>query len=144
MTTTLPLSEASVSGSVLIQTSDFLISGAFCPTNASSGCCAYATPIKSKNASVNLASIPSPIPFWFLIRHILSQLAPLRLSKCLDLDMDGRNRSLAALRMALVRGLGLRSSAALLRHFKTPEAIFDSSVSELEAHGIPPDIATDL
>ena len=46
--------------------------------------------------------------------------------------------------MALVRGLGLRSSAALLRHFKTPEAVFDSGVSELEARGIPPDIATDL
>jgi len=58
--------------------------------------------------------------------------------------MDSSTRSLAALRMALVRGLGLRSSAALLCHFKTPEAVLDSSVPQLEAHGIPPDVAGDL
>jgi DNA processing protein len=46
--------------------------------------------------------------------------------------------------MALVRGLGLRSANALLQHFRPPEAILDSSCQELEAHGIPPEVAKEL
>src|SRR6185295_15501791 len=71
MTTTFPFSDASVNGAVLIQTSDFLISGAFCPTKASSGCWAYAMPVNNKTANVNLASMRSPYGtgFWSLIRH---------------------------------------------------------------------------
>jgi DNA processing protein len=46
--------------------------------------------------------------------------------------------------MFLVRGLGLRSANALIKHFKTPEAVLDSNRSELEAQNIPPDVADDL
>jgi len=46
--------------------------------------------------------------------------------------------------MALVRGLGLRSSNTLIRHFKSPEAVLDAGQSQLEAHGIPPEVADDL
>src|SRR5262245_3844229 len=53
-------------------------------------------------------------------------------------------RRKAALRMFLVRGLGLRSANALIRHFKTPERVFDSNRNELEQLGIPPDVADDL
>src|ERR1051326_1979475 len=49
-----------------------------------------------------------------------------------------------ALRLFLVRGLGLRSANLLIKHFKTPESVFDSSRSELEALGIPPEIAEDI
>jgi DNA processing protein len=54
------------------------------------------------------------------------------------------NRTLAALRIALVRGLGVRSANVLVRHFKTPEAVLDARRSELEAHAIPPDVVDDL
>ncbi len=46
--------------------------------------------------------------------------------------------------MFLVRGLGLRSANALVKHFKQPEAVFDSNRDELEALGIPPDVADDV
>jgi DNA processing protein len=46
--------------------------------------------------------------------------------------------------MALVRGLGLRSSNALIRHYKDPKAILDCPRRELEAHGIPAEVADDL
>ena len=58
--------------------------------------------------------------------------------------MDDVRRTKATLRMALVRGLGLRSANALLQHFKNPEAVLDSRREELEALGIPPDVADDL
>ena len=48
------------------------------------------------------------------------------------------------LRMALVRGLGLRTANALLCHFRSPEAILDSRGEELEAQGVPPEVADDL
>src|SRR5215831_12586811 len=50
----------------------------------------------------------------------------------------------AALRLFLVRGLGLRSANLLIKHFKTPECVFDSNRDELEALGIPPEIADDI
>src|SRR2546425_2309245 len=50
----------------------------------------------------------------------------------------------AALRLFLVRGLGLRSANALIKHFKKPECVFDSNRAELEALGIPPEIAEDV
>ena len=53
-------------------------------------------------------------------------------------------RTQAALRMTLVRGLGVRSANALIRHFKTPEAVLDCRRDELEAQGIPPEVAEDL
>jgi DNA processing protein len=46
--------------------------------------------------------------------------------------------------MYLVRGLGLRSANTLLRHFKTPERVFDSNRDEVEALGVPPEVADDL
>jgi DNA processing protein len=53
-------------------------------------------------------------------------------------------RRKAALRMFLVRGLGLRSANALLKHFKSPELVFDSKSQEVEAHGVPTEVADDL
>src|SRR5215468_4320149 len=46
--------------------------------------------------------------------------------------------------MFLVRGLGLRSANLLLKHFKEPNKVFDSMSAELEALGIPPEVADDL
>ncbi len=46
--------------------------------------------------------------------------------------------------MFLVRGLGLRSANLLLKHFKAPERVFDSMRAELEALGVPPEVADDL
>ena len=46
--------------------------------------------------------------------------------------------------MFLVRGLGLRSANALIRHFKNPGKVFESNGNELEQLGIPPDVADDL
>jgi DNA processing protein len=45
--------------------------------------------------------------------------------------------------MFLVRGLGLRSANILIKHFKQPERVFDSTRSELEALGVPPEVADD-
>jgi DNA processing protein len=50
----------------------------------------------------------------------------------------------AALRLFLVRGLGLRSANALIKHFKQPECVFDAKRDELEALGIPPEVADDV
>jgi DNA processing protein len=50
----------------------------------------------------------------------------------------------AALRMSLVRGLGLRSANNLLRHFKQPEKVFEANRDEIEAQGVPPEVADDL
>src|SRR5205823_12630436 len=50
----------------------------------------------------------------------------------------------AAVRLFLVRGLGLRSANALIKHFKKPETVFDSNRAELEALGIPPEITDDI
>src|SRR5204863_8104197 len=47
----------------------------------------------------------------------------------------------AALRLFLVRGLGLRSANALIKQFKKPEQVFEANSDELEALGIPPEIA---
>jgi DNA processing protein len=46
--------------------------------------------------------------------------------------------------MFLVRGLGLRSANALVKHFKDVAPVFDASSTELEAFGVPPDVAADL
>src|SRR5688572_4410228 len=59
-------------------------------------------------------------------------------------SMNDLTRRKAALRMFLVRGLGLRSANALLKHFKAPELVFDSNRQEVEAHGVPPEVADDL
>ena len=48
------------------------------------------------------------------------------------------------LRLSLVRGLGNRTIHALLSRFRTPGAILDCGRQELEAHGVPPDVADDL
>src|SRR5688572_10542786 len=58
--------------------------------------------------------------------------------------MDDIARTKTVLRMAMVRGLGLRSANLLIRHFKQPEAILDCRRDELEAHGVPPEVADDL
>jgi DNA processing protein len=46
--------------------------------------------------------------------------------------------------MFLVRGLGLRSANVLIKHFKSPERIFEAPSVELEALGVPPDVIEDL
>jgi DNA processing protein len=53
-------------------------------------------------------------------------------------------RRKAALRMFLVRGLGLRSANLLLKHFAGPEEVFDSNPGEVEALGVPPEVVEDL
>src|SRR6267142_518090 len=58
--------------------------------------------------------------------------------------MNGENRTKAALRLFLVSGLGLRSANTLVRHFKELQAVFDATRTELEALGIPPDVADDV
>src|SRR5439155_757776 len=50
--------------------------------------------------------------------------------------MDLNIRTIATLRMSLVRGLGLRSSNALIRYFKTPEAVLDAGRSHLASRGL--------
>jgi DNA processing protein len=46
--------------------------------------------------------------------------------------------------MSLVRGLGVRSIHVLLMAFRHPAAVLDCRREELEAHGIPSDVAGDL
>ena len=58
--------------------------------------------------------------------------------------MDDVDRTKAALRVFLVRGLGLRSANALVKHFREPERIFASASNEIEALGIPPEVVEDL
>src|SRR5262245_36122670 len=58
--------------------------------------------------------------------------------------METALRTKAALRMFLVRGLGLRSANLLIRQFKEPERVFESPRNEFEAFGIPPDVADDI
>src|SRR5262245_12253953 len=53
-------------------------------------------------------------------------------------------RTKAALRMFLVRGLGLRSANLLIKQFKEPELVFEASRAEVEALDVPPDVADDL
>src|SRR6266850_1658328 len=69
--TTLPRSCSSFSGAVLIQVSELFSSGAFCPTKASSACCAHATLLVSKTASISLANICLS---WCRMGQTLSQL----------------------------------------------------------------------
>ncbi len=58
--------------------------------------------------------------------------------------MEHTSRRLAALRMFLVHGLGLRSANALIKHFKDPERVFDAHRAEIEALGVPPEVIEDL
>lgn len=53
-------------------------------------------------------------------------------------------RAKAALRMFLVRGLGLKSANSLIRHFESPERVFESDPDALERLGIPSDVVNDL
>ena len=48
------------------------------------------------------------------------------------------------LALRLVPGLGLRKSAQILERFRTPQAIFRASRSELEAYGLPPATAQSI
>jgi DNA processing protein len=48
------------------------------------------------------------------------------------------------LRLSLVRGLGNRTIHALLCRFRTPNAILDCRQEELEANGVPPEVAGDV
>src|SRR5688572_2803993 len=48
------------------------------------------------------------------------------------------------LRLFLVRGMGNRTIHALLSRFRTPTAILDCRREELEANGVPPEVAEDL
>jgi DNA processing protein len=57
--------------------------------------------------------------------------------------MEDVARTKTVLRMALVRGLGLRSANALLQQFKQPDDILDAGRDKLEAF-IPPEVADDL
>jgi DNA processing protein len=51
---------------------------------------------------------------------------------------------MSALRMFLVRGLGLRSANNLIRHFKSWDKAFEATHNELEQLGVPPEVADDL
>src|SRR5688572_29161285 len=48
------------------------------------------------------------------------------------------------LRLFLVRGMGNRTIHALLSRLRTPTAILDCRQEELEANGVPPEVAEDL
>lgn len=48
------------------------------------------------------------------------------------------------LRIALVRGMGNRTIHSLLCRFRMPDAILDCRREELEANGVPPEVADDL
>jgi DNA processing protein len=48
------------------------------------------------------------------------------------------------LRLSLVRGMGNRTIHALLGRFRTPNAILDCRQDELEANGVPPEVAEDV
>jgi DNA processing protein len=48
------------------------------------------------------------------------------------------------LRLSLVRGLGNRTIHSLLARFRTPEPILGCRREELEAHGVPPEVAEDV
>jgi DNA processing protein len=58
--------------------------------------------------------------------------------------MDDDARRFAALRMFLVRGLGLKSANTLIKHFRDPRQVFDAGFAEIEAQGVPPDVIADL
>src|SRR5215467_6140193 len=58
--------------------------------------------------------------------------------------MDHTARRFAALRMFLVRGLGLRSANLLIKHFKDPRQVFDARHGEIEELGVPPEVTADL
>ena len=58
--------------------------------------------------------------------------------------MENGARTKAALRMFLVRGLGLRSANTLIKQFKNPERVFDCTRGELEALGVPGEVADDV
>src|SRR2546425_11569578 len=62
----------------------------------------------------------------------------------MEAEMDQTVRRFAALRMFLVRGLGLRSANALIKHFKDPRKVFDGRHDEIEAQGVPPEVVDDL
>jgi len=61
-----------------------------------------------------------------------------------NIGLDRTTDRFAALRMFLVRGLGLRSANTLIKHYMDPEKVFDAPHEEIEALGVPPEIAADL
>ncbi len=63
---------------------------------------------------------------------------------CSGSGVDNVARTKAALQLFLVRGLGLRSANLLIKHFGQLERVLDSTRDELEALGIPPDVADDV
>jgi DNA processing protein len=69
---------------------------------------------------------------------------PFGSSLALAAAMEDVARAKAALRMFLVRGLGLRSANLLIKEFKQPECVFELGRSDLDAHGIPSEVADDL
>ena len=48
------------------------------------------------------------------------------------------------LALRLVFGLGTRNSIKILEKFRTPQAIFRASLSELEGAGVPPSVARSI
>jgi DNA processing protein len=58
--------------------------------------------------------------------------------------VDDLERTQSMLRLALVRGMGNRTINSLLCRFRTPSAILDCRQEELEAQGVPTDIAEDV
>ena len=58
--------------------------------------------------------------------------------------MEDTARTQSILRLFLVRGLGNRTLNALLCRFRTPEAILAARREELEAQGVPPEVAEDV
>ena len=58
--------------------------------------------------------------------------------------MEHTSRRLAALRLFMVHGLGLRSANALIKHFKDPLRAIEATCKELESLGVPPEVGDDL
>jgi DNA processing protein len=63
---------------------------------------------------------------------------------CNVTGVDDVRRTRDMLRLSLVRGLGNRTIHSLLSRFRMPGAILDCPHDQLEAHGVPPDVAEDL
>src|SRR5262245_55787612 len=72
MSTTLPRNCSSFKRVELIHVSTALISGAFCPTNASSGCCAQTVVATNNTRKIDLRSIAVSVYEEWL--NILSQV----------------------------------------------------------------------
>src|SRR6185369_9129713 len=104
------------------------------------GCCAQAVDVISNKPSASLRSISLSFVECLVFCHKYHNWS----MSCSGRSVENATRTKAAPRMFLVRGLGLRSANLLIKHFKQPERVFDSTHDELEALGVPPEVADDV